>query len=85
MKSGPNSLVLTAIDESGANIYSPTQRRGSGVYYDALELQHDGDSSPSDAVTAEVVPTVFYNGNGRNLVEEVDAFLRFANAHVRPV
>ena len=77
LKRGTNTLVLTAIDESGKNTYSPTERRTAGINYDALELQHDPDAGASEAVAAEVVPTVFYKQDGGKLVEEVDAFIRF--------
>ena len=95
LKRGTNTLVLRAIEESGDNNDAQRKRRGSGISYDALELQHDPDGTP-ETLTAEVVPTIFYKPVGQvhdlpsggqvvdlphsgKLVEVVDAFIRFPN------
>ena len=77
---GSNRLVLTALDEPAVrdDSQTPTQLGDSGVVYDALELLHDSESSyQTAAVTAQVIPTIFYRYRGGELVELVDVFVRF--------
>jgi hypothetical protein len=74
---GANKLVLTAIDETAVKSTAPLGRRSPGIYYDALGLQHDAEAKDAPALTAEVIPTVFYKSIGGKLVEVVEAFIRF--------
>jgi hypothetical protein len=77
LRRGTNKLVLTAID-------APTSsdiELHSVLTYDGLEL--DQNSVPrqrSAPVTAEVVPTVFYMRQGKELVELVDIYVRHNTA-----
>jgi hypothetical protein len=79
---GPNRLVLTALDESDQR--DDSQPLGfswpgtSGIIYDAVGLEHDPTIRPSPQdVTATVIPTIFYNSRGHQLVELVHVFVRF--------
>ena len=79
LRKGTNKLALTAFD---APATSDTQAH-SVITYDALELdQNSSKKYRSTAVTAEVVPTVFYMRHGDEVVELVDIYVRH-NAAVR--
>ena len=72
LRKGTNRLVLTAIDApstSDVEIHSV-------ITYDALELDQNSSQRHHAAVTAEVVPTVFYMRHGKDLVELVDIYVR---------
>ena len=73
LKKGTNQLVLTAVDE-------PAERddvTGSGIFYDAVELQQDGNATFNRTKTSvEVEPTVFYRQTGDALTELVDVYVR---------
>jgi len=77
LRRGTNKLVLTAIDASSTSDIE----LHSVLTYDGLEL--DQNSVPrhrSAPVTAEVVPTVFYMHQGKELVELVDIYVRHDTA-----
>jgi len=75
---GTNSLELTAIDEPAERDDSQSSGLGnSGLVYDALELDNDPAANYSaNHLTAEVVPTIFFQSRNGQLVELVDVFLR---------
>jgi hypothetical protein len=72
LEKGINKLVLIAIDE-------PAERddfTGSGIFYDALELDQDPKGTFSRSkVIAEVDPTIFYERKGDALTELVDVYV----------
>jgi len=73
LEKGTNKLVLTAIDEPGIR----DDATGSGIFYDAIELDQDPNMTfRNTAVTADVVPTVFYQRQGDALMELVDVYIR---------
>ncbi len=72
LRKGTNRLVLTAIDASSAS----DVEIHSVITYDALELDQNSPQRHHSAVTSEVVPTVFYMRQGKDLVELVDIYLR---------
>jgi alpha-mannosidase len=70
---GTNKLVLAAVNEETAR----DDATDSGILYDAIELDQDpGGSFRNNAVTADVVPSVFYERNGNALTELVDVYVR---------
>jgi hypothetical protein len=73
LQKGTNKLVLTAVEEpaTGDNLVH------SFITYDALELEQDSSKKyPSDEITAEVVPTIYYIHHGDALAELVDVYVR---------
>ena len=69
LEKGTNKLVLTAIDE----LPGRDDVTGSGIFYDALELNLDAKAVFNKSkVTAEVAPTVFHEQKGEALTELVD-------------
>jgi alpha-mannosidase len=72
LQKGTNKLVLTAIDE-------PAERdnvTNSGIFYDAIELDQDLEGAfRKNKVTADVVPTIFYENKGDALTELVDVYV----------
>jgi hypothetical protein len=73
LEKGTNKLVLTAIDEPRIR----DDATGSGIFYDAIELDQDPNTTfRNTSVTAEVVPTVFYERKGDVLMELVDVYIR---------
>jgi hypothetical protein len=72
LKRGPNTLVLTAIDEP-----APGENSGSpGLTYDALELDQDpGQTYDADKVSVEIQPTIYYQQKGERLAELVDVYV----------
>jgi alpha-mannosidase len=81
LQQGTNTLVLTAVDEPNKRDDSQTTEftlGNSAIVYDALALEHDPSRTyASKEVFAEVLPTIFYKGEGRSLVELVDVFVRY--------
>ena len=76
---GTNKLVLTALDGP----VTGDSEVHSVITYDALELEQDSSMRYDPAaVTAEVVPTIFYARHGDEVAELVDIYLRH-NAAVR--
>lgn len=81
MKSGENTLVLTALDDppemqTSLGAIAPGH---TGLVYDALEMQNDpsGKYDPA-AFTAFIEPTIFYQNSFDGLHEIVDVFAQFA-------
>jgi hypothetical protein len=70
LQQGTNEFILAVIDDPpGGN---------SRITYDALALEHDPAGADSAAaLSAEVVPTIFYQRNAQGLVELVDVFVRY--------
>jgi alpha-mannosidase len=70
---GTNELVLTAKDDPGERDDST----GSGLYYDALELDQDANAKfSSTGLAVQVVPTIFYTQKEGRLIELVDVYVR---------
>ncbi len=79
LKASANNLTLAVVDsqapDSGAS--SPIQT----VAYDFISLSADSHATyAKGAVTANVIPTIYYRQKGEHLVEEVDAFVHFNRA-----
>jgi len=73
LQKGTNKLALAAIADSPPIDNQPN----AAIAYDALELDQDSASQfPTEGVTTEVVPTVFYVRRGDNLEELVDVYVR---------
>ncbi|MGA3325120.1 MAG: polysaccharide lyase family protein, partial [Terriglobia bacterium] len=73
LRQGTNELVLTANDD-------PAERDDAtspGLYYDALELDHDAEAkyAPND-LAVDVQPTIFYVQKDNCLEELVDVYVR---------
>jgi hypothetical protein len=71
---GTNEVVLTALDD-------PTERddsTGSGIFYDAIELDQDADAkyAPNE-LAVEAQPTIFYVQKENGLAELVDVYVRY--------
>jgi hypothetical protein len=78
LQQGTNTLVLTAIDEPGKQAASRGAESGSLITYDALSLENDPAKSYStEAISAEIVPTMFYKTTSKGLVEIVEVFVRY--------
>ena len=73
LRQGTNELVLTANDDPATRDDST----GSGLYYDALELEQNADAkfSPAD-IAVEALPTIFYTQKESGLAELVDVDVR---------
>ena len=71
LKQGENTLVLTAIDESGSDA------NAAGLEYDALELDQDtGQAYDPRKLGVQFEPSIYYQAKGKQLLELVDAYLR---------
>jgi hypothetical protein len=72
LRQGTNELVLTANDD-------PTERddaTGSGLHYDALELDQDAEAKfSSTELAVQAVPTIFYTQKESGLAELVDVYV----------
>src|ERR1019366_3033784 len=68
LKSGANTLVLTAIDEPGSD-----DSADPGLAYDAIEMDQDTTQTfDPTKVDVSIEPTIFYQQKGSQLVELVD-------------
>jgi hypothetical protein len=79
LNAGANNLTLAVVDSQahGSRATVPIQT----VAYDFISLSSDPHAKyEKEAVTADVVPTIYYRWKGEHLVETVDAFLRFKRA-----
>lgn len=87
LRQGSNRLILTAIDEPGKrdDAVPPPGRLGdSGLFYDALALEHDSSAKFDSSKTAlQVLPTVFFKNSADKLLEVVEVFVRFAEPPVQ--
>ena len=73
LQKGTNKLALAAIADSSPINNQPN----AAIAYDALELNQDSARAfPTEGVTTEVAPTVFYVRRGDNLEELVDVYVR---------
>lgn len=71
---GANTLVLTPVDLETAG--SPAS--GGYLRYDFIGLSNNAHAAyKQNAIEVDVVPTVFYRRQAGELVEQVDAYLRF--------
>lgn len=79
LRAGANDLTLSVVDSQspGSEAGAPPQT----VAYDFISLSNDSRGVyDKGAVTADVIPTIFYTAKGGQLFETVDAFLRFNQA-----
>jgi len=79
LKAGANILTLEIVDGQGSvrGASAPAQT----IAYDFISLSDDPRAAyPKGAVTADVIPTIYYRQECGHLVEEVDAFLHFNQA-----
>jgi alpha-mannosidase len=80
LQQSANTLIIRAIEEGDSQGPSGSAAGGasSAITWDALSLEHDpAKAYSSDAVSAEIVPTIFYKKRGNQLIETVDVFLRY--------
>lgn len=79
LKQGDNDISLAVVDSQVPGMREGTPRET--VAYDYLGLFNEpGARYAKGAVQADLVPTIFFRENGGQLVETVDAFLRFNRA-----
>ncbi len=77
LKKGPNTLVLTALDEPGPR--DDSQPSGfawpgtSGIIYDALALRHT--EAAASRMSVSVLPTIYYQRAGDQFSELVDVYM----------
>ena len=79
LKAGENILTLQVVDSEGSApaASGPAQT----VAYDFISLSSDPHTTyAKGAITADVIPTIYYRQENGHLVEEVDAFLHFNQA-----
>jgi len=67
---GRNTITLQAILEAGHGV------PGSGLTYDAIELDRNMEGVPSRAPLAQILPTIFYQQRQGQLHEIVDVHIR---------
>lgn len=73
LKQGTNTLILTAIDEST----TVGEAEGTGLTYDAIAMEHNGGQAfTADKVSVQIDPTIFFQHQGDQLVEQVDVYVR---------
>jgi alpha-mannosidase len=79
---GRNTLVLTPVSSQAAAALGEgagTKASSESLRYDDISLENDPTAAQAkEPVTADVVPSIFYRKSGDELVEIVDAYLRFA-------
>jgi alpha-mannosidase len=82
---GENKIVLTALDEPSAVQYSlgSIALGHTGIVYDAIELSHSSGASSSAAISASLLPTIFYKTVAGKSVEVVDALLHFSHGPMK--
>jgi hypothetical protein len=79
IKAGENDLTLAVVDSQDPNSGASTPVQS--VAYDFISLSAEPHAAyVKGAVTADLVPTIYYRQKEGHLVEEVDAFLRFNRA-----
>ncbi len=79
MKAGENDLTFAVVDsqDPGSGASMPAQ----SVAYDFISLSAEPNAAyVKGAVTADLVPTIYYRQKEGHLVEEVNAFLQFNRA-----
>jgi alpha-mannosidase len=79
LKAGENHLTFAAVDcqDPASRANEPVQT----IAYDFISLSVDPRAQYArDAVTADVIPTIYFIRKEGRLVEEVDAFLQFNRA-----
>jgi hypothetical protein len=72
LRNGSNTLSLQAIEEA------EEAEPNAGINYDAIELDSLPKSAASRAFSAQLVPTVFFRQQNNELLETVDAFIRYS-------
>jgi alpha-mannosidase len=79
LKAGENDLTIAVVDSQDPG--SETSAALQTVAYDFISFSGDPHAAyAKSAVTADVVPTIYYLLRAGRLVEEVDAFLHFNRA-----
>lgn len=82
LKQGENKIILTALDDPSTpeNSLGAIAPGHTGIVYDALELVNDPDATyPSNTVSAQVVPTIFYRGSHGEEREVVEVYASFGS------
>jgi alpha-mannosidase len=77
LREGANQFILTALDTPSApqNSLGDIAPGSSGLVYDALSLSYDAAATYNyGAVTAKVLPTIFYKTSPKGLTETVQVF-----------
>ena len=86
LQQGTNKLTFTAIDQPDQrdDAVSPPGRLGdSGLFYDAVELEHDSSKKyRAHEIEAQVIPTIFYKERAAELLEIIEVCVHFGE---RPV
>ena len=77
LHSGVNTIALQAIEEADRAVPD------AGLTYDAIELDRDAEGLPSQASSAQIIPTIFYRKQQGQLEETVDVILSYGE-RVKP-
>jgi hypothetical protein len=73
LRRGDNTIALQPVEEAEEAVPD------AGINYDAVELA-GADSKPESRLeSTQIAPTIFFEQNGGELKEEVDAFFRYGN------
>jgi hypothetical protein len=72
LRIGANTITLQVIEEAEAAVPD------AGVNYDAIELDSASRKADLQSVSAELVPTIFFQQRNGALAEAVDAFIRYS-------
>lgn len=70
LHAGANTITVQAVEEAEADVPD------AAITYDAIELDSGPRDKKADAVSAQLVPTVFFVRKNGQLEERVDAFIR---------
>ncbi len=70
LRSGVNTITLEVIEQAAEAV------PGAGLSYDAIELDSVPKTVVSRAASAQLVPTIFYQQQNGELLENLDAFIR---------
>lgn len=72
LRAGENTITLQLIEEAEDEVPD------AGINYDAIELDIAPRRAASQAVSAELFPTIFFRKQNGTLEEAVDAFIRYS-------
>lgn len=71
LKAGDNSILLQPVSTS------PQSVPDAAINYDAVELDRADAAFDPRKITAQILPTVFYQKAGTGLTEQVEVFVRY--------
>lgn len=77
LRPGANTITLQLVEEAEEAVPD------AGINYDAIELDSVAPKADSQPISADLVPTVFFQHLNGKLAEAVDAFIRY-DAPVKP-